>query len=100
MGFALAKRNFDVWLGNFRGNTYSKKHTTYSTKNPQFWKFTFDNYALQDLPAMIGYIQKVTNYDQIGFVGYSIGKQIFQIIKNLFLELKTIFFNLRNTNDV
>lgn len=86
LAFALAKRGFDVWLGNFRGNTYSKNHTNFSSngehlfsipltgsltfwslfltssEDPQFWKFTYDNHALQDLPAQIGYIQNQTNY--------------------------------------
>ena len=47
LGFALAKRGYDVWLGNYRGNIYSKKHTIYSSRDAQFWKFTFDNHALQ-----------------------------------------------------
>ena len=47
LAFALAKRGFDVWLGNFRGNTYSRNHTTFSPDEPSFWKFSFDNHALQ-----------------------------------------------------
>ena len=59
--------------GNYRGNIYSKNHTTFSTKDSQFWKFTFDNHALQDLPAQIAHVQNVTNYDQIAYIGYSQG---------------------------
>ena len=47
LAFALAKRGFDVWLGNTRGNTYSKNHTTFSADDPEFWKFNFDNHAFQ-----------------------------------------------------
>lgn len=39
----------------------------------QFWKFTFDNHALQDLPAQIAHVQNVTNYDQIAYIGFSQG---------------------------
>nr|CAD7576180.1 unnamed protein product [Timema californicum] len=35
--YLLADRGFDVWLGNARGNTYSRRHVRLSPKDPQFW---------------------------------------------------------------
>jgi len=36
-GFLLADAGFDVWLGNVRGNTYSKRHIKYHVDDHRFW---------------------------------------------------------------
>ena len=37
--FLLNNLGFDVWLGNARGNTYSRNHTTLSVADLTFWQF-------------------------------------------------------------
>lgn len=50
--FMLANRGYDVWLGNVRGNKYSRQHSKYDPdQNDEFWQFSFDEMAQYDLPA-------------------------------------------------
>jgi len=37
--FVLSDAGYDVWLGNARGNVYSKRHAWLSTRDRMFWNF-------------------------------------------------------------
>lgn len=43
LAYILADNGFDVWMGNVRGNTYSRAHTKWSTDSRQFWEFRYFN---------------------------------------------------------
>ncbi|KAI1304655.1 Lysosomal acid lipase/cholesteryl ester hydrolase [Halotydeus destructor] len=76
LGFALANRGYDVWLGNVRGNIYSQAHVTLDTGSREYWNFTFDHMTKYDLPAFISHIQKHTNETNVGYIGHSQGTVI------------------------
>ena len=56
LAFILADLGYDVWLGNARGNTYSRHHINMSTNDKKYWDFSFHEMAIYDIPAEIDFI--------------------------------------------
>lgn len=75
LAFLLSKSGYDVWLGNARGNLYSRKHTWLcpNKDSKQFWNFSWHEMGSKDLPAMIDHILKITEKKQIFYIGHSLG---------------------------
>jgi len=82
LGFILADAGYDVWMGNFRGNTYSREHTVLNPAREKFWQFSFDQMGQQDLPTMINYVLHVTRQEKLTYIGHSMGTMTFWIMMN------------------
>merc|ERR1712002_996087 len=76
LGLYLADQGFDVWLGNIRGNTYSKKHKTLKPSDKKFWDFSIDEHIKYDIPAMIDHVLKQTKQRSLYYGGHSQGSMI------------------------
>lgn len=71
--FVLVERGFDVWLGNNRGNKYSKKSVRSTPTSLEFWDFSIDEFAFHDIPNTIQYILSSTGQPSLSYIGFSQG---------------------------
>ncbi|KAM0722643.1 hypothetical protein Q7P37_002084 [Cladosporium fusiforme] len=71
--FVLVEQGFDVWLGNNRGNKYSKKSLHHSPTDIPFWNFSMDQFAFHDIPDTIDYILTTTKQPSLSYIGFSQG---------------------------
>jgi len=77
LGMLLADEGYDVWMGNSRGNTYSRNHTTLpvcsTARCKEFWDFDWHEGGLYDVTAGVDYALNVTGEETLDYVGHSMG---------------------------
>lgn len=83
--YLLADQDYDVWMGNARGNVYSRKHILYDpdgslTDRQRFWSFSWHEIGIVDLPTMIDYTLNKTQQSQLFYVGHSQGTTAFFVM--------------------
>ncbi|KAJ2952329.1 hypothetical protein O0L34_g4613 [Tuta absoluta] len=77
----LAEAGYDVWVGNARGNKYSRRHVCLDPDvDKQFWYFTIHEIGYYDLPTMIDFVLKKTGHIQLSAIGHSQGNAEFYIL--------------------
>ena len=92
LGFELAKRDYDVWLVNSRGNVYSQNHTKFMThdkinRDPRFWDFSYADMAQFDVPAVVNHVLRTTQVMTVGYIGHSRGSNAMFAAMSMFPEL-------------
>lgn len=81
IAYMLFDNGYDVWMGTFRGNMYSRKHKTLNPdKDSDFWNYSIHEHGIYDLPAFINYILSATNTTSLDYLGHSMGCSSFFIM--------------------
>ncbi|XP_058840089.1 lipase 3-like [Topomyia yanbarensis] len=78
----LSEANYDVWLANARGNTFSRRHSKISASSKKFWTFSWHEIGMYDLPAVIDRILEVTGFPSVHYVGHSQGCTAFCVMSS------------------
>jgi lysosomal acid lipase/cholesteryl ester hydrolase len=71
--YVFADNGYDVWMGNFRGNTYSRAHAWLPVDSTEFWQFSWDEMAKYDLPTMLQYVLDTSGATNLHYMGHSMG---------------------------
>ncbi|XP_060096798.1 lipase member M-like [Heteronotia binoei] len=95
LGFILADAGYDVWIGNNRGNSWSRRHQFLTIDQQEFWDFSFHEMGVYDLSAMVDFILQKSGQKKIFYAGHSQGSTIgfvaFSVVPELAEKIKMFF---------
>ncbi|XP_023031607.1 lipase 1 isoform X1 [Drosophila willistoni] len=81
LGYYLYANGYDVWMGNVRGNRYSRNHVKYNASaDKAYWTFSWHEIGYYDIPAMIDTVLGKTGYQKLSYFGHSQGTTTFFVM--------------------
>ncbi|XP_072936744.1 lipase 3-like [Epargyreus clarus] len=87
IAYHLVDAGFDIWMGNARGNHFSRFHITLDPDHPEekfdFFDFTFEEIGMYDLPTMIDYVLEKTGREELHYIGHSQGGTAFLVLSTM-----------------
>ncbi|XP_061708425.1 lipase 3-like [Cydia pomonella] len=87
IAYNLADAGYDVWMGNQRGNIYSRQHVSLnpndSKEKLEFFDYSWEDVGTIDLPAMIDYALAFTGQEKLHYIGHSQGGTVFLVLASM-----------------
>ncbi|XP_047985183.1 lipase 3-like [Leguminivora glycinivorella] len=87
IAYNLADAGYDVWMGNARGNVFSRQHITldpdHSQQKYDFFDFSWEEIATIDVPTMVDYALSVSGQQTLHYVGHSQGGTSFLVLNSM-----------------
>ncbi|KAH8271822.1 hypothetical protein KR044_007045, partial [Drosophila immigrans] len=81
LGYFLYDAGYDVWMGNVRGNRYSRGHAKLNPNTDKsYWSFSWHEIGFYDLPAMIDAVLAKTGFSKLSYIGHSQGTTSFFVM--------------------
>ena len=75
--FMLVNAGYDLWLCDSRGAGDSKSHVHLNPdESKSYWRFSFQDMAEHDFPAVIKYVLKESKKPKVHYIGHSQGTLI------------------------
>lgn len=88
LAYLLSDEGYDVWMGNARGNRFSRKHAEFSPSLLKFWNFDWHEIGVYDLPAMIDYTLFTQNQKKLTYVGFSQGTTNYLVMSSVIPKMQ------------
>jgi pimeloyl-ACP methyl ester carboxylesterase len=73
LAYQLLNDGYHVFLANCRGSKFAMKHKALDPLSREFWRFSFDEIGLLDLPAIINYALFLTERKSLFYIGHNQG---------------------------
>lgn len=89
--YLLSRQGYDVWLGNNRGNIYSRQNIFHNATERDFWNFSWHEMSIYDMPAMIDFIRLYTGESRMHFIGISQGGTVFLVLNSMLPQYNQAF---------
>ncbi|XP_053686830.1 lipase 3-like [Sabethes cyaneus] len=86
LAYLLSDQGYDVWLGNARGNRYSREHSYLTMDKKEFWDFSWHEIGLYDVPMIVDFILETRQVDKLHYIGHSQGTTAFFVMTSMMPE--------------